>query len=166
MLATQWHIKELSKKLEINNELMRPNAAILGYAVVSCDVKTNEITFNNFLGSDNRSDEVNKKASINRLVDDRTCPMFIWHTATDDCVPVENSLILAQALTENKIPYELHIFPSGGHGLSRANAETSPDWAEDSYNLPYVARWVRWSLKWLESVFYNGKISFNGKKEK
>ncbi len=47
--------------------------------------------------------------------------MFIWHTANDDLVYVKNSLNMAQALTKHKIPYELHIFEDGVHGLSLAD---------------------------------------------
>ena len=50
---------------------------------------------------------------------------FLWHTATDDCVPVENSLLFFQALHDHDIPVEMHIYPIGGHGLGLANEETS-----------------------------------------
>ena len=62
-----------------------------------------------------------------------------------------------------------HIVKPGSavreHGLSRANAETAPDWANrpegNPYNIPYVARWVEWSFKWLEQVFYGGNYSIH-----
>ncbi len=159
MLATQWHQKGLSEKLGMENELFRPNAAILSYPVISTMVMTHSQSFDNFLGAD-RDEELSKKACVELCVDERTCPCFIWHTAKDSCVPVINSLVLAKSLTENNVPCELHIFPMGDHGLSRANAETSPDWSKNSYIIPYVARWVDWSIKWLEQTLYDGNFKF------
>ena len=49
-----------------------------------------------------------------------TPPAYIWHTANDDLVPVENSLRLAEALGRNGVAYELHIFPDGPHGIGLA----------------------------------------------
>ncbi len=43
---------------------------------------------------------------------------FIWHTYTDDCVSVENSLLLIQSMKKYDIPVEFHMYPQGGHGLS------------------------------------------------
>ena len=52
--------------------------------------------------------------------------MFLVHTANDDVVPVEkNALVMAAALTENKIPYEMHIYPFGPHGMALANSDTN-----------------------------------------
>ena len=49
---------------------------------------------------------------------------FIWHTVTDDAVPYDNSLRLAQALKSHKVPFELHLFEEGHHGLGLA--KTTP----------------------------------------
>ena len=49
-----------------------------------------------------------------------TPPAFIWHTATDEAVPVRNALELARALSEKGVYFELHIFPVGRHGLGLA----------------------------------------------
>jgi dipeptidyl aminopeptidase/acylaminoacyl peptidase len=50
-----------------------------------------------------------------------TPPCFIWHTANDGCVPVENALMLAGALAKNKVYFETHIYPDGCHGLGLAS---------------------------------------------
>ena len=159
-IATCWHRSDISEILGMESSLFRPNAAILGYAVVTNNVPTNKVTFDNLLGTD-RTPELNARANLDMHVDERTCPCFIWHTAADTSVPVANSLAFARALTDKGIGCELHIFPMGGHGLSRANAETTPDGATLPYNIPYVARWVEWSFKWLEQVFYGGNYSIN-----
>lgn len=161
LIATQWHYPEIAQKLGTeSNELFRPNAAILGYPVVSLNCCGHSASFDNLLGTD-RSEELTQQNCLENSVDRNTCPCFIWHTAKDTCVNVANSLVFADALTKNNICCELHIFPMGEHGLSRANAETTPDWAPREYNIPYVARWVEWSYKWLEYVFYDGRCRFN-----
>ena len=65
-------------------------------------------------------------------------------------VPVENSMLFARELCEKNIPFELHIYPEGPHGLSLATEET------DNGNIgtyPHVATWVDLCQKWLENVF-------------
>ena len=159
-IATCWHRSDISEILGMESTLFRPDAAILGYPVVTNNVPTHDGSFNALLGDD-RTPELNARANLDMHVDERTCPCFIWHTAADTSVPVVNSLAFARALTDKGIGCELHIFPMGGHGLSRANAETTPDGATLPYNIPYVARWVEWSFKWLEQVFYGGNYSIN-----
>ena len=46
-----------------------------------------------------------------------TPPCFIWHTVEDAAVPVENSLMFVSALQKNDVPFELHVYPKGRHGL-------------------------------------------------
>ena len=157
-ISTAWHRKEIADILGIDNQLCKPNAAVLCYPVVTNNVPTHKGSFDHLLGAD-RSKELEDSANLDMLVDERTCPCFIWHTATDTCVPVANSLAMARALTDKNIGCELHIFPDGPHGLGRATAEVAPDYNVDGYHLPYVARWAEWSLTWLEKVFYNGKMT-------
>ncbi|MBP5453180.1 MAG: prolyl oligopeptidase family serine peptidase, partial [Lachnospiraceae bacterium] len=49
---------------------------------------------------------------------------FIWSTFEDDTVPCENALLLAKALRKENIPFELHIFENGCHGLALSNELT------------------------------------------
>ena len=74
------------------------------------------------LGSDASLEELDHM-SLEKQVDSHTPPVFLWHTAVDDVVPVENSLFFGQALRDKKIPFEMHIFQDGHHGLSTANSE-------------------------------------------
>ena len=159
-IATQWHCGFIADKLGIDNELCKPNAAILSYPVVTQNVPTHEGSFNYLLGFE-RGEELNRFANLDEQVNERTCPCFIWHTATDDAVPVANSLAMAKALTDHKINCELHIFPEGRHGLSRCTVETAPDWGTKEYTLPYVARWMKWSIKWLEQTLFGGNMYMN-----
>lgn len=82
--------------------------------------------------------DLQKDYSIPRLVTDDTPPCFVWHTVTDQAVPVENSLDLARALSQHKIPYELHLFAEGAHGLGM----------EDPHHPSY--QWVHLAENWLK----------------
>lgn len=55
-------------------------------------------------------------------------PAFLWHGGGDDCVPPENSLLLAVELKRCGVPFEYHLFGSGAHGISTCTQETeTPD---------------------------------------
>lgn len=150
-ISTDWKNPIIKEKLGIDNALARPNASILCYPVISGVSHSNAYSFAMLLGKNNPTVEELEKVSLDKLVDDDTCPAFLWHTSTDDCVPVENSMMYCAALASHKIPFELHVFPKGPHGLSLADRQTCPTCFSD-----YAAKWVQLCLKWFENVFYNG----------
>ncbi len=112
----------------------RPNAAILGYAVVNDDVKS-----------------VNPNApSIPELVNKDTCPCFVFANRDDDIVPIQNSLDMLNALAKAQVSFESHIYSYGGHGFSTGERFiTGPDKKYTERDL----RWVEDSIHWLTEVF-------------
>lgn len=90
---------------------------ILCYPVITSGEKAHRGSFNNLLG-ENATDEALAQVSLEKQVSPTTPPTFIWHTFEDATVPVENSLLFASALKSKNVPFELHIFPFGTHGLS------------------------------------------------
>ena len=110
----------------------RPDAFIPCYAVVSFVSYRHQGSVVNLLGPENAANyALLRRFSAELQVTGDTPPAFIWHTAADEAVPVENSLNLAAALSRAGVPYELHIFPRGRHGLGLA--EGTPEvavWAE------------------------------------
>jgi acetyl esterase/lipase len=114
----------------------RPDFAILCYPVISFLDEPHVGSAENLLGPD-LSEQDRAALSLERLVDDRTPPTFLWSTADDDAVPVSNSLRYAQALVAAGVPTELHVLPHGPHGLGLA-----PD-------LPEVAVWSGLCAEWL-----------------
>jgi dipeptidyl aminopeptidase/acylaminoacyl peptidase len=70
----------------------------------------------NLLGPDGTREQ-REALSTHRLVDQSTPPCFLWHTEEDEPVPVENSLFFASALRRNGVPFELHVFEEGAHGI-------------------------------------------------
>ncbi len=63
--------------------------------------------------------------SCDKMVSDRTPPTFLWHCTGDKLVPVQNSLLYAQALAEHQIPFRMEIFPEGKHGMSTCDRVTT-----------------------------------------
>lgn len=72
--------------------------------------------------------------SLEKQVTEKTPPIFLWQTATDEMVPVENSYLMAAALKQAGIALAHDVFPKGKHGLSLANE----DWAAHRYGEPYT----------------------------
>ena len=93
---------------------------ILSYPVITAGAAAHKDSFITLLDND-PSDEALSYFSLEKQVKENTPPCFIWQTATDDLVPVENSYLFANALREKNIPYAHYVFPRGPHGLSVAN---------------------------------------------
>jgi acetyl esterase/lipase len=129
---------------------IRPNAMILCYPVITGGPFAHSGSFENLLGEE-ASGPLREELSLERRADSSAPPAFIWHTYADEAVPVENSLLLASALRGAGVPFELHIFPEGSHGLSLAEAET--DSGRGAEIDPHVARWMPLCLEWLEGLF-------------
>lgn len=112
----------------------RPDLGILCYAVITMGEFTHQGSKKNLLG-ENPSEELVTLLSSELQVKENTPPCFIWHTWEDKGVPIENSMKFASALQEKKIPFDLHIYQKGGHGIglgSRDKDKTKRHpWTED-----------------------------------
>lgn len=126
------------------DKLNKPNGMLLCYPVISSGEFAHRGSFDNIGAT---TPELLKTTSLELQVDENTPPAFIWHTFTDNAVPVENSLLLANALRKNNIPFELHIYPEGSHGLSLAKEFTSP---EESMIIPHIQGWTKLAEEWLD----------------
>lgn len=144
-LGTMWDDPELLKVYDNHGGENRPNAMILGYPVITADEFAHVESIENVSGC-KKGTPGYSYFSLDQRVSKNTCPAFLWHTAEDDCVPVENSLKLAAALSREKVPFELHVFPKGGHGMSVCTGEVG---CPDDYN----ARWVELAAAWLDREF-------------
>jgi acetyl esterase/lipase len=112
---------------------LRPDFGVLCYPVISfLQPHGHQGSRDNLLGPD-ADDALAASLSTDQGVTPDTPPCFLWHTAEDPGVPVENSLMFASALRQNGVPFELHIYERGAHGLG-LNAPFS--WGED------CLRWI------------------------
>lgn len=135
---------------EIFPESKPVNASVLCYPVISINFdETHKGSFQNLTGGIPETKELKAKFSLESQVTKDTPPAFIWHTAEDNCVPVRNSLVYAEALSQNKIPFELHIYPYGCHGLSTCDKE-SIDNVTTIHD--YNASWIADAKKWLKLI--------------
>lgn len=124
-------------------------ASILCYPVITADPRYRHTgSIQNLTGHKEPTQEDIARLSCERLVRDSTPPAFLWHTTTDKVVPVMNSLLYAQALAEHEIPYALHIYPAGYHGMSTVDAQTL-DGELDSA-VAYAHEWLSTVKKWLK----------------
>ena len=116
----------------------RPDAFIPCYAVASMGpYNTHMGSRKNLMGEDWDNPEWIHYFSAEENVTDDTPPAFLWHTAADQAVPVQNSLMMASALAEHHVSFELHVYPRGHHGLGLA-PEVVP-----------VATWGAACCRWL-----------------
>jgi fermentation-respiration switch protein FrsA (DUF1100 family) len=132
----------------LHGEFIRPNALILGYPVITAGCFTHQDSVVALMGGDPDS-RLQQEFSLELHVNEATPPVFLWHTFADQAVPLENTLLFAPALRHKKIPFELHIFPNGPHGLSLATRETLE---ANGGVYPYVARWIGLCTEWLEET--------------
>lgn len=111
----------------VDRQSSRPDLGILCYPVITLGAFTHAGSRRNLLG-ENPSPELLELLSNEKQVTPRTPPTFVWHTVEDQAVPVENALLFAEALRRNKVPFDLHIYEKGRHGIGLANGHA---WTKD-----------------------------------
>ncbi len=147
--ATLWTQPFLCEQQGLSRQLLRPNGVILGYPVISSGRYAHRPSFDNLLGDRREDAALLELLSAQRQVGADTPPMFLWHTVQDQAVPVQNSIEMAAALAEHHIPFELHIFPRGGHGLALCDERT----AVGPGNLqPEAAVWLDLAIRWAKEL--------------
>lgn len=125
-LGVFWNKPFLAEALGRPNADFMPNFMLLCYPVISSGEHRHDGSFRMLLGK--RHDELHEEMSLEKYVHAGVPQTFLWHTAADPAVPVENSLYFASALSREHIPFDLHIYDRGGHGLSLGNELTmTPD---------------------------------------
>jgi len=116
----------------------RPDFGILCYPVITMGPLTHEGSKRNLLG-DHPTEDMVELLSNEKHVTPQTPPCFLWQTSEDQTVSVQNSLLFADALAKNNIPFEMHIYEQGRHGLGLA----------DKFPFEHVHPWGKALLKWL-----------------
>lgn len=149
--GTMYKLPEIRKAVGCtDNDLHKPTGTVLGYPVLISEKYGHSGSFNLLCGSENATDDQRAYYSMEKHVGSDTAPAFIWHTAEDAAVPVQNSLIYAKALADHGVSFELHVYPYGPHGLALCNKETS-------YGQPILVRpeyedWIRDASRWMMNL--------------
>lgn len=129
-------------------EQIRPDALGLCYPVAVSWGRTHDGSFQCLCGED---PELRSRLSLEKRVRQDMPPVFLWHTRSDEAVPVRNSLILAQALEEAGVDFSLHVYRKGCHGLSNCDAQVYP--AEKvpphSWDVP---GWIEAEIRFFEEI--------------
>ena len=84
--------------------------------------------------------DLQRRMSPHRAVGPRTPPVFIFHTANDPAVPVQNALLFAGAMARHARPFQLLVLPDGPHGISLAIDDPKLSWTCE------LERWLRYSI--------------------
>lgn len=161
LYGVNWNKPVLTDFFKVDEKKLRPAAMILGYMpsdyifmkkykMPEFFERYNDAVNQILTGTATPDDETRKLLSPARLVDENTPPAFLWSTAADEMVPIQNTLRMAHALADHKIPFEVHIFEEGHHGLGLADqssAESRQEMDKDA------AQWVELARRWIEKRF-------------
>jgi acetyl esterase/lipase len=120
----------------IERQSCRPDIMVLCYPVITFGPHRHVGSMSSLLGN-NPPPELLHLLSNETQVTRDTPATFIWHTANDASVPVQNSLLFAQALSDHGVPFELHVYPHGAHGAGLAEQD------------PQLRSWTTLCAGWL-----------------
>ncbi len=142
---------------------LRPAAAILAYTLSDyVFMKETEDTMDElgkglfglsnlaFTGTPAPDDATLDAISPARHVTKNTPPMFLWSTAGDRLVPVQHTLLMSTALANAGVPFEVHVFEEGDHGLSLGDQSSATAKAQID---PNVSKWAGLAEAWLAKRF-------------
>lgn len=147
-LGVFWENSLLIKNMAGTKESWQPNGLMLAYPVISSGKFGHQDSFKALLAEN--YEQMKDAMSLENQVSVTTPPTFLWHTLEDGLVPMENSLLFANQLRRHGVPFELHLFPTGGHGLSLATAETS----RESHGInEQVSVWPELFERWVKHNF-------------
>ncbi len=135
-LGTHFDTGKADAKDEIDRVSSRPDLMILLYPVITMGEFAHQGSKLNLLG-ENPTPDLVKQYSNELQVTKETPPTFIAHSVADSVVPIENSLLFAEALRKVRVPFELHLYEQGPHGFGLAPTN------------PVLASWTDRCADWL-----------------
>jgi len=164
MYSVYWDKPEIAGFFSVDPQMLKPAACILGYSLTDyCFMKyvtkgnmgqlgdeMFDLSLMAFLGTTEPDDEIMEKVSPAKLVSESTPPTFLWATCEDNLVPVQHSLIMARALADAKVPFEIHIFEEGMHGLGVATEAGAGNLWDVNEK---ASKWVPMCHEWLKKRF-------------
>ena len=145
MLGTMWHKNFIYDAIDMPYGYNKPTGMILCYPVITSGKYAHRGSFDTLLGDGKNDKKLLREVSLEYAVTKKTVPTFIWHTRADKTVPVINSILFAEALSKKNIPYELHIYPDGWHGMTLCREFLD---AENEY----IGDWVRCAEHWMKNT--------------
>lgn len=117
-----WDRDFIQEKLGRPGRSVRPDKLILCYPVITSGAYAHRDSIRCLLGDEGSMDESRRElVSLEKQVGEDYPATFLWHTAEDASVSVQNALLMGAALAEKGAFLEMHIYPKGKHGLSTAD---------------------------------------------
>ncbi len=162
MYSVYWNKPIITDYFAVEPEALRPSACILGYPITDyfgmrASAHSDPIakalhsaSKMAYFGMSSPKDEMYEMASPARLVDSMTPPMFLWSTCEDGLVHVRQTILMTEALAECAIPFEVHVFERGPHGLSLANESSAGFRSQIDRD---AAGWLDLCEAWLKKRF-------------
>ena len=153
LAATQFRMDFIENLMGDDYSKYMPNAAILCYPITNvsklrAENRKRVMTWGKMLS------EENIKVDVVKYVSENMCPTFLWHTRTDGIVPVSQSIELIEAMYENNVRFEAHIFGEGYHGLSTNDVLSNYKGAiQNGIEVPNVGLWVKMAINWSNCLF-------------
>jgi acetyl esterase/lipase len=145
--GTMWKHPAIYEALDMPYGYNKPKGIMPIYPVINDHMGS----FKNLWCTDEPTQEQLDQTALDRHVDADSAPAFVLHTATDEVVPVHNALDLAAAYGKTGVPFELHIYPEGPHGLALANEITANN-GDPAYINPEIAKWVELAAAWANNL--------------
>lgn len=139
-LGTHFDSGDLKAADSIEQQSSRPDFMVLVYPVISMSKPIMHAGSRNNLVGDKADSSLARLYSNELQVTKETPPTFLLHATDDKSVPVENSLLFYQALKDNNVPAEMHVFPKGGHGFGLG------------IGLGSVESWMHLCIAWLRGL--------------
>jgi len=163
-LGVLWDKPLLTEPLSVDPQQIRPNALLLCYAVIEMEALSHQSPPGDeggqpvydprdaialALGGSHPSQALRDQYRLDLHVSPATPPSFLWHTASDQIVPANNALRFAAGLAAHNVPYEIHVFENGVHGLALADEVTAVP-GQPAFINPDNQIWVALALNWLK----------------
>ena len=126
LLLTHFDEGNLNSNDLLERQSSRPNLGVLCYPLISMETEPHLVSRANLLGDAPPKNSI-RSFSSELQVTNKTPPCFIWHTFADASVKVSHSLAFASALNKAQVPFELHVYQTGRHGMG---LDTSHPWSQ------------------------------------
>lgn len=161
MYSVHWQDPIICEFFGKEPDVFKPAAAILCYGIYDYHLMFGEITdpFAHslskaasiaFFGTKEPTNEFLDAASPTLHVTRNMPPAFLWATASDELLPAENTTRLANALAQAGVPFEVHIFEEGRHGLSLSDQSSAESLLEINLD---AEKWIGLADAWLKKRF-------------
>lgn len=149
-LGLQWNKQEIYDAIDMPYGYNKPKGTLLIYPVVSgISEYSHKDSFKNLLCTPTPTKEQLESVSLERLVTKDAVPAFLVHGASDELVPVENTLLLANAYSKENIPFEVHIYPKGQHGFGLGNEITAQ---HERHPQEGIRNWLPNAILWMKTL--------------